>query len=369
MKKQNLFGQNRGSLTKRTAVLIGCMLFGLMAAGCGGSWFDYGNKNGGDYIDTSPGVSEGRYDTSVDYEGGDLYADGVSGENGGTAWPGDGAYDVSADNDRTGNADREKGAGQDPLQGRKLISRIDLDVETREFDEALSTLESRVRELGGYVENRNTYYGSSYSQGGGSRHGTVTIRIPQDALWDFLDTVSNVSNVVRRSEEVEDVTLAYADMEGRRNTLLTEQDRLLEFLGRADNIEEIIVIEERLSNVRYQLESMESRLRIMDNQVDYATVYISISEVAELTPVEEQTVWDRIQEGFLGTLREMGSGTADFFVWFLTYLPYMLLWGGLPGLGILLLWKRHKRKHSPGARTKDGGAKEQNEKEQSEKDL
>lgn len=209
---------------------------------------------------------------------------------------------------------------------RKLIRTVNLSVETKEFDTMLSALENQIRELGGYIENMNTYNGSSYSGYRSARNADMTIRIPRDKLDGFLDTVSGISNVISRSENVEDVTLDYVDIESRKQALTVEQERLLALLEKAENIEDIITIEERLSDVRYQLESMESRLRTYDNQVDYSTVYLNIDEVKELTPVAEKTAWERMADGFADSLKDLGNGFKEFAIWLVIHIPYLVVW-------------------------------------------
>lgn len=209
---------------------------------------------------------------------------------------------------------------------RKLITTVEMNVETKEFDKVMSTLEEQVEALGGYIENMETYNGSSYSYYRSARNASMTIRIPKECLDGFLDTVSGISNVVRRSEYVEDVTLAYVDLESHKNALRTEQTRLLELLERAESIEDIIVIEQRLSEVRYELESMESQLRTYDNKVDYSTVYLYVDEVEELTPVEEETVGERMVNGFKESLWDIGDGFKEFGIWFVVHIPYMVIW-------------------------------------------
>ncbi len=235
----------------------------------------------------------------------------------------------------------ESGQGM-PKDARKLIQKVTLEVETKEFEQLMWAVDGQVKELGGYIESMNTYNGSSYS-GSSSRYANLTVRIPQVKLSQFLDTVSNAGNIVRRSEDVDDVTLSYVDMESRRNVLRSEQERLLEFMDRAETMEEIIIIEERLSEVRYQLESMESQLRTIDNLVDYSTVYLNISEVKELTPVEEPTIGQRISEGFLESIEDIGNGLTEFGIWFLVNTPYFVIWITVLAVVIVLLRRRRRR--------------------------
>lgn len=238
-------------------------------------------------------------------------------------------------------------SGADDLLGesnRKLIRTARLEVETKEFEPSMSSLEDQVRELGGYIENMDIYNGSRYS-GDGTKYADLTLRIPEGKLEGFLDSVSRLCNVVRRSDSVEDVTLTYVDMESHRDALRTEQTRLLELLEKAENLEDILTIEERLTNVRYRLESMESSLRTIDNQVEYSTVHLKVSEVKELTPAAEETIWQRISEGFLGSLGQIGHGAAEVCIWLLVNLPHLIIWAALTA-AIVLIIRRNRRKRA-----------------------
>ena len=66
-------------------------------------------------------------------------------------------------------------------------------------------LEERIQELDGYVEAMDTYNGSSYSGYNSNRSAHLTVRIPSGKLDGFLDTVSDIGNIVRRHNNVEDV--------------------------------------------------------------------------------------------------------------------------------------------------------------------
>ena len=254
----------------------------------------------------------------------------------------------------------------DVFDERKLIKTVDMNVETKEYDRLMDELQAKVSQLGGYIESMDTYNGSSYSSYRSSRSANLTIRIPKDKLNSFLETVEGISNVVRRSENVEDVTLSYVDMESRKNTLKTEQDRLLELLEKAESIDDIITIEERLSNVRYQLESMESQLRTIDNQVDYSTVYLDISEVKELTPVQEQTAFERIGEGFVESMEDIGDGAVEFAIWFVVNIPYFVVWAVIITVAVVIVRACRKRSKEKKAKKLQGAQMQANVTEKKE---
>ena len=226
-----------------------------------------------------------------------------------------------------------KGTAEDISQtqasNQKLIRTVSMDVETKEFDSLMSAIQDKTGELGGYIENMDSYNGSRYSGNHNVRNATLQVRIPQNKLELFLSTVSDEANVVRRSENVTNVTLNYLDIQSHKESLQIEQERLLVLLERAELLEDIITLENRLSDVRYEIESMEKKLRSFDNQVEYSTVNLTVREVQELTVVveEEETTWQRISRGFRESLADIGNGFTEFFIWFVVTAPYLVIWG------------------------------------------
>jgi hypothetical protein len=224
---------------------------------------------------------------------------------------------------------------------RKLIRNIHIEAETEELTVLTDALTARIAALGGYVESKNLRNGSAYS-GYVRRTLSMTVRIPAEKADEFVAQVSENSNIVSSSESIDDVTLQYVDTESHVKALETEQERLLALLEKADTLKDVLTLEERLTDVRYELERYASYLRTLDNQVTYATIHLSVTEVKEYTPIieEEPTVWQRISQGFTRSLKNIGEGFTDFFVWFTVNSPYILIWAVIAAVVILLLRKR-----------------------------
>ena len=219
-------------------------------------------------------------------------------------------------------------------ENRKLIRRVSLGLETEEYDVLLSAISDRIASCGGYMEamEADTRYSSN------SRYATMTVRVPADRLDTFVSAVSEVSNVVQRSESTDDVTLAYVDTESRRDALRVEQERLMALLEKAESLTDILEIENRLTEVRYQLETLESQLRTYDNLVDYATVTLSISEVRQLTPTEEKGFWEKIGDGFIDSVRNVWSGLKRVVHLLIVSIPYLLVIAAFAGLVLLIVF-------------------------------
>ena len=219
------------------------------------------------------------------------------------------------------------------VENRKLIRTLYLTLETETYTELLDGITQRVNSCGGYIESMNadTRYASD------NRYASMTIRIPVTQLEAFVGEVAEISNVVQRSESTEDVTLSYVDMETHRDALEIEQERLLALLENADNLTDILEIESRLTDVRYELERMESQLRTYDNLIDYATVYLDISEVQVLTPTEEKGFWEEIGDGFINSMKSVWEFLKEAFAFLIVALPYLLLIAAIVGINLLIV--------------------------------
>ena len=225
---------------------------------------------------------------------------------------------------------------------RKWIITMDISAETEDLDALLAALSEKIGALGGYVEDQNIYNGSAYASRR-YRSASLTVRIPAADVDKFAEDMAGIANVVRSNKNLEDITLTYVSTESRVKALQTEEDRLLELMEQAETMADLLEIEARLTEVRYQLENYTSRLKVYDNQVDYATIYLSLEEVQEYTPVAERTVWQRITEGFADSLEGLWESVTDIFVWFIVNLPYLAAWA-LVISGAVLLARKLGRK-------------------------
>lgn len=221
---------------------------------------------------------------------------------------------------------------------RKLIRNVSMNVETEQFDALIGQIEEKTKKLGGYIEDSYTYNGRS-NWSGDRKNADLTIRIPSVKLDEFLSAVSEQSNVTSKNETVTDVTLQYVDLESHKKALEAEQERLLEMIEQAETVEDMITIESRLSEVRYQLESQESQLRTFDNQIQYSTVYLTIAEVEKYTPVAERTFFEKISDGFTDNLAGVIEDLVNFVIWFISSLPYLVVWGIIIAIAVKLIGK------------------------------
>ncbi len=216
----------------------------------------------------------------------------------------------------------------------KIIYTANLSIESKDYDASRDALNAALSDADGYMEssNESTYTGSSRSL-------SLTLRVPQDNYESFLSAAAEAGNVVNKSEQADDVTSQYLDVEARVNNLVAQRTRLQELQAGAENLSDLLEIESSLSDVQYQLESYQSQLDWYNQQIECCTVYVTLSEVKEYTPAEEN-FGEQLASSFRNGWSGFISGMQQLVVCIIGVWPLLLLLAVL-AVGILL-WRRRR---------------------------
>lgn len=273
---------------------------------------------GGDFTPSSSAVNTESFANnlySVDSAAGDSLSFGTSYESD--------SINNSVTQETSSNKDIETAAKQETESSKKIIRTVNLDIETTKFNDGLTGLTKAVTDAGGYIES-SEQYGSSIDSDS-RRSATMTVRIPQEKLDDFVNAANEIGNITYKNESTEDVTLQYADIEDHIKTLNIEQERLWTLLEKAESIDTIIALEQRLSNIRYELESYQTQLKRYDNKVTYSTVRIDLTEVKIYTPAAKQGLGSRIVSGLKEKTMNVLDFLQDFIVEVVINIPVYIL--------------------------------------------
>lgn len=210
----------------------------------------------------------------------------------------------------------------DLISDRKLTRTVDLRMETQNFVDLTAKIESEVIMTGGYIQTSAI---SGEDKGSSGRLATYVLRIPAAKLDDFLAKIKTDGNVLSQSNKIDDITLQYSDTETRLASLRIEQETLMGLLERAETIEDIITIQDRLTNIRWQVESYEAQKRLMDNQVEYSVLNISLAEVKDLTPVEAENYLTEAARRFNQAWKDFVKGIRTFSLDLISAAPMLIL--------------------------------------------
>ena len=309
---------------KRIIALLLAALMALALAGCGAS------KN-----DTAASAGA-YYDAREDY----LYDEPAEAEAPMPAAAAEASNGVGgANNSVPDNA---------PDMSEKIIYNAEVTLETTGFDDALERIAAMVRDMGGYMESTSvsgSNYGAISRGSAGARSAYYTIRIPSARFAEFTGSLTDLGNVPYSRTYTRNVTREYYDTQSRLDAYKVQEKRLLEMLSVAETVEDMLAIQRELTDVQYEIDSLTGTLRYYDNQVGYSTVDMTVREVREYTPEPTITLtyWERMSKGFRESLHDTARFFTEFFLWFVTSLPWLIPLGAIIVVIVVLIRRRTAR--------------------------
>ncbi len=259
---------------------------------------------------------------------------------------GDGLYNSGAEApaEMAANAQKPDVARIADASARKLIRDASLNVQAEKFDDFLSSLDKKLAECGGFVQS-SEISGSSYYYSG-NRCASLVVRVPAEKLDSFLNDVSGFGTVTSKSVSVRDVTSDYIDTESKIKALETEQEALLAVLKKAETVADIIEVQNRLTEVRASLETCKSTIKSYDELIAYSTVNLSVDEVERADSVKEEGFGAEIKRRLGDNLYSIGTNARDFAVWFVSSLPFILIFAVAAVIVIIIAKKVVKKRRA-----------------------
>ena len=208
-------------------------------------------------------------------------------------------------------------------ENRKIIEKIYLNAQTKEFDALMEKLNDEIQKVGGYIE-ASSVSGDNFEYDD-ERYAELTVRVPAKQSDKFTEFVSKNSTITNKEISTEDVTLTYVDIESRISALETEKNTLERLMAKAASMQDVIAIQERLTEVIYEIESYQSQLRTYDNLIDYTTITIRIREVERVEIVGEQSIWQEIGTNLKEGFENVWEFLVRLFVFTISSIPYVLV--------------------------------------------
>lgn len=211
--------------------------------------------------------------------------------------------------------------------GDKIIENAYLTYETTNFQAALDYVNEQVTAYEGLVEHSNRGQ-SPYSHQSGD-YIYMTIRIPQEQLHPFIDSLDSFDQLYILSQEVgrQDVTQNYRDNETRITVLEEEEVALRELMQEQGTLEELLQIRRRLTEVISEREIFENQNQAYDEQVAYSTVELSLQQTDRASSQDLTGFWDRFTNAIVDSFYSFISVLQDLLISFVYFLPFLIVIG------------------------------------------
>ena len=241
------------------------------------------------------------------------------------------------------SAAKEASEAESAGREEKIIRSASFTVKTTSYDEDLQRLEDLASEMGGRVEYLSS---SGDASSGQTRSASLTLRIPAGRLDDFLSGAQGIGNVTAMTQEMEDVSDSYYDIQTRLQTQKEKMSRLQNMIKSAEDVSDLIEIESAIADTQYYIDRYTGQLKSYDGKVDYSTVRISVREV-KITEMKEVTLGERILNGLQNSLEEGQYFLEDMAVFLVSALPWLIMIA-VAVLIVRVIVKRIRKNHKKG---------------------
>ena len=226
----------------------------------------------------------------------------------------------------------------------KIIKTATASLKTKEYDKTLELIMKKIGELEGYLDYE------SYSGSSPYRYASMTARIPAGKLDEFKNSLPEIATLTHYDASKDDVTVAYAMLVARIDTLTLEikvVSDLFEVAKVNADIEKIADLEKRLTELKLELAESNAALSAYDNDIAYSTVYLSISEIRNEELNEEKLgAFARIGNNLIKNITDIANFFVELFIFSVSSLPYLLLIGAVAFIVIFVIVKCRTKKRT-----------------------
>ena len=243
---------------------------------------------------------------------------------------------VGAANDAMPEAASAKSAA---AEDKKIIRNVSLTIKTSAYDDSMASLTALLSQYGGYLESS-----SEYTNNRDLRTASLTLRIPADSLDAFLSNTGELGRITSRNMSSTDVTASYQDTAARLENQKLLLARLQALTDTAGDLSDLLALETQLADTQYNIEQLESALADTDQQVNDATVRVTLNEEAQ-PDLRDETVslGERIRGALSTGWNAFVSFLQDCVVFLTAALPFIAI-VAVMAIVIIIIRKAKKRK-------------------------
>jgi hypothetical protein len=231
-----------------------------------------------------------------------------------------------------------------PGNAPMIIRTADLGVVVKEFEKARSSVEEILKRHHGHVGELNVN-----NPTGAARSLSGTLRIPSNQLDATLNELKVLGRVDKESQGGEEVTQQYVDLQARLANAKHTEQRLIEIQAtRTGKLSDVLAVEMQIGRVRGEIERMEAERKNMKNQVDFATLNLTVVEdyKADLK-VGPPSTGTQFRNAAVDGLESVTHGIISLLLWLLSVGPTLLLWVAILFFPVRFAWRKLRPRLTP----------------------
>lgn len=218
--------------------------------------------------------------------------------------------------DNSSNAELED---EQKMSDRKLIRTVSLNIRLSASDQLAKVMSDTVVLAGKY----NGYISNQSQESGYNSNGSMTVRVPKDKADDFLSELKTQDSieVSDYSDDLEDVTMQYTDVDSRLQSAKVAKERYMSMLEKAETVSDVLQIQERIDEIIANEESYQRQLTAMNSQIEYTTIQIDYRCTVNK---EKPSTVSRVAQSLIELVDEAFGAFLNAFTWFVLCIIWLI---------------------------------------------
>jgi hypothetical protein len=216
---------------------------------------------------------------------------------------------------------------------RKVIVTVTLDLLVGDVGASGVKVATMAEGVGGFVFSQQTNLGEHPSS-------SIVLKVPPDKVSSLVNTLGSVGKLVSQTQQAEDVTAQFVDLQSRITTAQASVVRMRGFLDKTTNVSELASLEGELTRRQTELEQLLGQQRVLASRTDLATVTVTLTPAPAKAPSTSPSVSRALHAGARSVV-EIGKAIAVVGAFLLPWLPTAL------ALWLLAWWLNRRRRRRP----------------------
>jgi len=185
----------------------------------------------------------------------------------------------------------------DPIQaGRSIIATAEVSIEVDDAGAAAARANDVAAATGGFLAQQEALPADGVV--------SLTLRVPTEQFNAVLGELEGLGEVLAQRVDTQDVTDQVVDLESRIASGRVSVGRVRELLEGSGDVAQLATVEGELARREADLESLLGRQRVLDEQVDLATIHLDLREPEAVEDPDDDLAgfWGGVRGGWDGFL-------------------------------------------------------------------
>jgi hypothetical protein len=222
----------------------------------------------------------------------------------------------------------------------KIVTTTTMDLEVDDVLSANLKIQALIQGAGGRISNEQTSLGKNSTT-------TLVAKVPPSKLGGLLTLIGSAGKVLARTQQSDDVTAQYVDLDARIISQRTSVARISELYAKAASVDELARLEGELTRRQTELEQMLGQKNVLESRIADSTLTLSLHPVAEAAEVIKAKPRPGLGRAFTNSLRALGRAIVDVVYALLVALPWLVT---LAIIGLPLVWLARRQNAKAQAR-------------------